>query len=153
METQNKERVILEVKMFDSSGNLVKSETRDEDLVVNTGLALRAALLGDVSTPVALTAIAVGTGTTTPAATDTALVTEVMRVASTNSVITTNVTNDTLEMVATFSFTASYSISEVGTFNSTTASSGTMYSRDTTGPYSVTSGTSLQFTFKFVQTS
>lgn len=152
-ENKNKEYVILEVKMFDKDGNLISQETHDNDLVVNAGLALRAALLGDVSTPAAINAIAVGTGTATPAATDTALGNEVMRVASTNSVTTTTVTDDTLEVVATFSFTSSYSISEVGTFNSTTASSGTMYSRDTTGPYSVVSGTSLQFTIKFVQVS
>ncbi|MEM3859718.1 MAG: hypothetical protein QW478_10000 [Candidatus Micrarchaeaceae archaeon] len=153
METENKERVILEVKMFDKDGNLVADDIQEKDLVVNAGLALRAALLGDVSSPVALNAIAVGTGTTTPAATDTALGNEVARVASTNSVVTTNVTNDTLEMVGSITFSASYAISEVGTFNSTTAKSGTMYSHDLTGPYNVTSGTTLQFTFKFVQTS
>jgi hypothetical protein len=149
----DKEHVILKVKFLDKDGNVISEETDEQDLVVNSGLALRAALLGNVSTPVALNAIAVGTGTTAPAATQTALVTEVARAASTNSVVTTNVTNDTLELVATISFTASYAISEVGTFNSTTASSGTMYSRDTIGPYNVTSGTSLQFTFQFVQTS
>ncbi len=153
MQTENKEYVILEVKMFDKDGNLIKEETKERDLVVNAGLALRAALLGDVSSPSAINAIAVGTGTATPAATDTALGDEVERVASTNSVTTTNVTDDTLEVVGTISFTASYAISEVGTFNSTTASSGTMYSRDTTGPYNVVSGTSLQFTIKFVQVS
>jgi hypothetical protein len=149
----NKERVILTIKMFDKDGNLVEEEERQKDLVVNSGLALRAALLGDVSSPTALNAIAVGTGTTAASATQTALVTEVARVASTNTVITTNVSDDTLQMVGTISFTASYAISEVGTFNSTTASSGTMYSRDTVGPYNVTSGTSLQFTFQFVQVS
>ena len=153
MQTENKEYVILEVKMFDKDGNLIKEETKERDLVVNAGLALRAALLGDVSSPSAINAIAVGTGTATQATTDTALGDEVERVASTNSVTTTNVTDDTLEVVGTISFTASYAISEVGTFNSTTANSGTMYSRDTTGPYNVVSGTSLQFTIKFVQVS
>ena len=149
----NKEHVILKVKFIDKDGNVISEETKEHDLVVNAGLALRAALLGNVSTPTALNAIAVGTGTTAPSATQTALVTEVARVASTNSVVTTNVTNDTLQMVGTISFTASYTIAEVGTFNSTTANSGTMYSRDTVGPYNVVSGTSLQFTFQFVQTS
>ena len=150
---ENSEKVILTVKMFDKDGNLISEDCKEKDLVVNSGLALRAELLGDVSSPTALNAIAVGTGTTAASATQTALVTEVARVASTNTVITTNVTDDTLQMVGTISFTASYSIAEVGTFNSTTASSGTMYSRDTVGPYNVTSGTSLQFTFQFVQTS
>ncbi len=153
IENENKEHVIIKVKMFDKDGNLIMEDEKEKDLVVNSGLALRAALLGDVSTPVALNAIAVGTGTTAPAATQTSLVSEVARVASTNSLITTNVTNDTLQMVGTISFTSSYSIAEVGTFNTTTANSGTMYSRDTVGPYNVSSGTSLQFTFQFVQTS
>ena len=153
LNSESYDRVILTVKVIDSDGNLINEDVKDYDLVVNTGLALRAALLGDVSSPTALNAIAVGTGTTAAAATDTALETEVARVASTNSVTTTNVTNDTLVMTGTVSFTSSYTIAEVGTFNSTTASSGTMYSRDTIGPYSVTSGTSLQFTYNFVQVS
>ncbi|MGC8580663.1 MAG: hypothetical protein ACP5MB_11520, partial [bacterium] len=107
----DKEHVILTVKMFDKDGNLIKEETKERDLVVNSGLALRAALLGNVSTPAALNAIAVGTGTTAPAATQTALVSEVARVASTNSLVTTNVTNDTLQVVGTITFTSSYSIS------------------------------------------
>lgn len=151
--TRNREMVILQVKFLDKDGNVISTETREHDIVVNAGLALRAALLGNVSSPTALNAVAVGTGTATPAATDTALGNEVARVASTNSVTTTNVTNDTLEMVATITFSASYAISEVGTFNSTTSKSGTMYSHDLVGPYNVVSGTSLQFTYKFVQTS
>lgn len=154
----NREFVSFKVVHLDSNGNIKQELQTDpmlNDLVVNTGLALRAALLGNVSTPTALNAIAVGTGTTTPAATQTALVTEVARVASTNTQITTSVTNDTLQMTGTISFTASYTITEVGTFNSTTASSGTMYSRDLLpgSGISVVSGDSLGFTFQFQQTS
>ncbi len=151
--SENKEQVILTIKFLDKENNVIDSQIKEFDLVVNTGLSLRASLLGNISTPIALDAIAVGTGTTAPAVTDSALVTEVERVTSTNSIVTTNVTDDTCEIVGTIAFTASYAISEVATFNSATASAGIMYSRDTIGPYNVVSGTSLQFTFKFVQTS
>ena len=158
MDIKNKEFVSFRIEHRDKDGNLIEvisSDPKINDLVVNTGLALRAALLGGVSSPVALNAIAVGTGTTTPAATDTALQTEVARVASTNSVVTTTNTNDTLEMSATITFTSSYTITEVGTFNSTTASSGTMYSHDLLpgSGSSVVSGSSLSFVFKFQQVS
>ena len=151
--TKNNECVTLQVKMIDVNGNIISENTYENDLVVATGLALRAGLLGDVSSPIALNAIAVGTGTTTPSSSQTSLVTEVVRIASTNTLVTTTTTNDTLQLTGTITFTTSYAISEIGTFNSTTASSGTMYSRDVIGPYNVVSGTILQFTINFVQSS
>lgn len=151
--TKNNECVTLQIKMIGPDGNTISENTYENDLVVATGLALRAGLLGGVSSPTALNAIAVGTGTTTPSSSQTSLVTEVVRIASTNTLVTTTTTNDTLQVTGTITFTASYAISEIGTFNSTTASSGTMYSRDVIGPYNVVSGTILQFTIKFVQSS
>jgi hypothetical protein len=94
-----------------------------ENLVVNVGKAQVSGLIGGVVTGV-FSYLALGTGTTAPSSTDTALQSEVVRVASTNSRVTTNVTNDTLQLQATFNFTSSYAITEAGIFNA--SSGGTM---------------------------
>ena len=118
-----------------------------ENLIVNSGKAQVSGLIGGVVTGV-FNYIAVGTGTTAPAGTDTALGTEVARASSTNSRVTTNVTDDTLQLQATFNFTSSYAITEAGIFNDSTG--GTMLARQTFGAINVVSGDSIAITWKVV---
>jgi len=118
-----------------------------ENLIVNSGKAQVSGLIGGVVTGV-FNYIAVGTGTTSPSPTDTSLQNEVMRASSTNSQTTTNVTNDTLQLQATFNFTSSYAITEAGIFNA--SSGGTMLARQTFGAINVASGDSIAITWKVV---
>ena len=147
---KEKQNATLEVVHM-RAGKVLDRQVRESDLIVNTGKALAAGLLGNVSSPVALGYIAIGTGTTAPAATDTTLQAEITtgggaRGASTNTLITTSVANDTLNMTKTFTFTSSFAVTEAGTFNA--ASAGTMYTRDTFGPDNVISGDTLQIIVK-----
>jgi hypothetical protein len=101
------------------------------NLVVSAGKALLASLAGDASA-VPFTYLALGTSSTAPAAGQTALVAEITdtglaRAAATVSRVTTTVTNDTLQLVYTWTASGSNTVKEVGVFNA--ASSGTMLSR------------------------
>jgi len=118
-----------------------------ENLIVSVGKAQVSGLIGGVVSG-AFGYIAVGTGTTSPSASDTALQSEVMRVASTNTQVTTNVTNDTLQLQATFNFTSSYAITEAGIFNA--SSGGVLLARQTFGAINVASGDSIIITWKVV---
>lgn len=141
---------IMEIRVFDKNGKL-KDMRRVEDLLVNTGLAEVAGLLLTDVGGTAFDYIAIGTGTTAPAATDTALGTETHRVAATGSRVTTNVTNDTAQLVATFSgYTGSEAITEAGVFNAATG--GTMLCRQTFSALNVDwdAGDSVEITEKIV---
>jgi len=111
------------------------------NLVVDAGKAAVASRINGAGGEALFNYVAVGTGTTTPAATDTALQTEVARQAATVSRVTTSVTNDTAKMETTFNFTASYAITEAGTFNASTG--GTMLNRHTFSAINVNSGDAL----------
>ncbi|MGC8580430.1 MAG: hypothetical protein ACP5MB_10295 [bacterium] len=150
METENKECVKVIYKVYDKNNNLIQDGSIEKDIVVNSGLSFRAALLGGLISP-ALCAVAIGTGTVTPKPTDTALGAEVMRTTSTNVLKTTNVTNDTLSVSANFTFSSAVSISEFGTFNTTNANEGIMYSHDLIGPLSMQQGYTLQLIINFIQ--
>jgi hypothetical protein len=118
-----------------------------EDIITNVGKAQVAGLInGVVTTPFKY--IAIGTGTTAESATDTALVSEIARGLATCSRTTTNVTNDTAQLVYTFTFTASYAITESGVFDASTE--GNMLCRKTFSAINVSSGDSLQVTWKIV---
>jgi hypothetical protein len=75
--------------------------------------------------------LAIGTGTTAFDPTQTALVTEIKRKAGTGTRVTTSVTNDTAQLVTTFSsadgLSGTSSVTEVGMFNASTG--GTMLMR------------------------
>ena len=121
-----------------------------ENLVTNAGFAQLALLAGDASA-VPFTYLAVGTSSTTPAVTDTTLTAETTtngleRAAGTVSRVTTTVTNDTYQVVKTWTATGSVTVEEVGVFNA--ASTGTMLSHALTGTKAVTSGETLTGTYK-----
>ncbi len=121
------------------------------NLVTNAGFALNAGLLCGSGSPAAVTYIALGTGTTAAAVTDTALQTEIStgglaRAAATVSLITTSVTNDTAQLLHTFSVTASFAITESGILNAT--ASGTLFAHQVFSVVNVNNGDNLQVTWK-----
>ena len=96
--------------------------------------------------------IAIGTGTTAFDPTQTALVSEVIRKAGTGSKTTTSVTDDTAQLVTTFSsadgLSGSHAITESGVFNA--ASGGVMLCRQTFSALNIDwdAGDTLQVTWK-----
>lgn len=122
--------------------------------ITNAGFAELANLAGNVSTPASFTYLATGSGSTAFAVSQTALVTEnstngLERAAATVTRQTTTVSNDTLQLVKTFTATgAGGTVEEVGVFNA--ASSGTMLGRATTGTYTLSATDTLVVTYKVV---
>lgn len=122
------------------------------NLVVNAGWAGVASRINGSGAEAAFTYIALGVGTTAAAAGNTTLESEVVtvggeRAAATASRVTTDVTDDTAQLVHTFTFTGSLVITESGVFNA--ASAGTMLARQVFSAINVASGDSLQVTWKF----
>ncbi len=121
------------------------------NLVVNAGMAGVASRINGAGGEAAFTYIAVGTGAVAPAATDTALGAEIIdsglaRANSTASRVTTDVTNDTAQLVNTFSVTGTKAVTESGVLNA--ASVGTLLCRQTFSAVNVVNGDSLQVTWK-----
>jgi len=113
--------------------------------ITNAGHAEVVGLIGDTGSCTAFTYLAYGTGSTAFAATQTALVTQSQRAAATVSRITTTVTNDTLQLVKTFSVVATEVAAEGGGFNA--SSSGDMLCRVVySTPRSMVSGNTLAYT-------
>ena len=122
-----------------------------KNLMTNAGFALVAGRLNGSGSPAAATYIAVGTGTTAAAATDTALQTELAtsglsRANGTVSLVTTTVTNDTAQIVVTYTVSGSAAVTESGVLNA--ASVGTLLCRQVFSAINVVSGDSLQITWK-----
>lgn len=101
--------------------------------------------LKDVDDTLSFDSIAIGTGTTAFSAGQTALVAEQQR-STFATTVGTVVTTTSMSLVKdSFSFAGSYTISEVGVFNS--ESTGTMLCRSLLSPYvSVTSSDTLKVT-------
>ena len=92
---------VYTIEVRDKDGNLKDREVV-ENLIVNTGLAEIAGLVGNTGSPTAFTYLAVGSASTAAAATDTTLETELTdggleRAAATVTRTTTTATNDTLQ--------------------------------------------------------
>ena len=123
-----------------------------ENTITNSGKAEVAGLICADVGGTAFDYIAIGTGTTPESATDTALENETHRIGGgdvTGSLTTTTVTNDTVQLVGTFSgYTGTESITESGVFNA--SSGGTMLCRQTFSAINVDwdAGDSLQITWK-----
>jgi len=122
--------------------------------IPDIGLAEMANLWAGDSTPLPMTHIAVGTGDTAFAAADTTLGTELAasglsRVAATVTRETTSTTNDTVQMVTTFTVTGTATIKEVGIFNA--SSTGDLGGRTVlTTPKDVVNGSSYTVTYKTI---
>ena len=122
--------------------------------IPNAGLAEMSNLFSGESSPAAMTHIAVGTGDTAFAAADTTLETEITdsglaRVAATVTRVTTNVTDDTTQLVTTFTVTGTKTIKEVGILNA--SSTGDLGSRTVLEtPKDVVNGSSYTVTYKVI---
>lgn len=142
---------------FDHVRDGVIIDSRDvSNLVVSAGKAEVAGLFL-TDTLAGLTAfdyIAIGTGTGAPAAGDTQLGAEIVASGGqrrgaanvTGTRVTTTVTNDTAQLVTTFTFTGSFAVTESGILNA--ASTGVLLARQTFSAINVASGDSLQVTWK-----
>lgn len=122
------------------------------NLVTDAGMAAVASRINGSGGENAFTYIAIGIGTTAAAQGDTTLQSEIttnggQRAAATVSRVTTDVTNDTAQLVDTFSFTGSFAVTESGVFNA--ASNGVLLARRVFTAINVISGDSLQITWKF----
>ena len=121
------------------------------NLVTNAGKAGVSSRINGAGGAAAFTYIALGTGTTAAAATDTTLQTELStsglgRANSTATQVTTSVTNDTAQLVNTFSVTGTAAVTESGVLNA--ASVGTLLCRQVFSAINVVNGDSLQITWK-----
>lgn len=88
-----------------------------------------------------------GTGAGTTAATDTTLFTEIgTRVAGTSTQVTTSTTDDTYQVVGTQTAGSSVTITNAGLFDA--LSSGNLFVKGDFTGIALTSGDSIQFTFK-----
>lgn len=141
------------ISAFDQSeeyGHWTEAPMVAANLITNAGLAVMASRFNGADSEAAVTYIALGTGNTAAAATDTALVTEIAtgggsRAAATVSRQTTTVSNDTARLLKTFSFTASFAVTESGIFNA--ASGPDLAARQVFSAINVANGDSLQVTW------
>lgn len=144
---------------FNSKNNILIDHIRNGKIIghyeyhnvtTNTGKVALAALFGTGSTYFSY--VGIGTGTTAEAATDTALQIEITtgggaRAVATYSAVTTTLTNDTAQLLKTFTFSSSFSVSETGTFNA--SSGGVMCNRKTFTAIPVVSGDQLTLIHQF----
>ena len=122
------------------------------NLVTNAGMAGVASRINGADAEAAFTYIAIGTDATAADVTDTTLGTEIAasggsRAAATASRVTTDVTNDTAQLVHTFTFSGTLAIVESGVLNA--ASVGVLLAHQVFSAINVASGDSLQITWKF----
>lgn len=122
------------------------------NLITSAGKAGVASRLNGSGSEAAFTYIAVGTGTTAANVADTTLETEtadsgLSRANATASRVTTSVTNDTAQLVYTFSVSGTKAVTESGVLNA--SSSGVLLARQVFSAINVVSGDSLQITWKF----
>lgn len=124
-----------------------------DNLVVSAGKA-QIALLAYDSTATPFTYLALGTSNTAPSVGQTALIAELSTlgfsrsVADTLSRVTTTVTNDTTQLVKTWTASGSATLEEIGVFNA--SSVGTMYSRALTTSRILVSGDTFLATYKMI---
>ena len=121
------------------------------NLVTNDGFAGAASRLNGAGAEAAFTYLAVGTGTGAAVAGDSTLGTEIVdsglaRASATASRMTTTQTDDTAQLVKTWSVTGSKAITEAGVLNAGAA--GVLLARQVFSAINVTSGDSLQLTYR-----
>lgn len=141
---------IFHIVVRDKNGR-IKEGRIVKNLITTVGKALIAGRINGSGAPAAATYLAVGTGTTAAAAGDTTLETEITdsglaRVNATVSLVTTTTTNDTAQLLTTFTVTGTKAVTEAGILNA--SSSGTLLSRQVFSAVNVVNGDSLQLTYK-----
>lgn len=150
--SQVKLKGIVHMVHRNKDGEIIK-ETTGENLITNAGFAAAAGLLGNTWSIAAFTYLATGTDATAAAAGNTALWAENTgswsdRASATVSRVTTTQTNDTLQLLHTFNFSWSKTVSEVGVLNA--ASTGILLARYIPTSDTFGNGDSLQITYKIV---
>lgn len=148
----------MEARVFNKFGQL-KQLHIDEDLITSAGKAAVANMLISGTTDISgFSHIVIGSGDTAASTGDTALENEYKRAAASLSRITTSATNDTTQLVFTFSSgnpsglygtsTGSQAIDESGVINE--VSGGTLLCRQTFSDLNLDwdGGDSLQITWK-----
>ena len=164
----------IEVVHRDKDGNVISKRIINNSLLrriliklglahnslTEVGFAACAALIGNVSgAPAAFQSIGIGKGTTAPPTpnTNTQLETSVkLKTSTTITRVTTDYTNDTLELIATFSnaidgLTGIDDITEIGAFNGNLNGTSLMLLRQVYAPADVCNwdqGDTLQITVK-----
>jgi len=145
---------ILSPKAWKISGLLGHWSDRKviSNLVVDAGFVAVAKRINGVDSIAAFTYIGLGTGTTAADHADTGLETPITdsgleRAAGTASIVTTTVTNDTAQLLKSFSVTGAKDVTESAVFNA--ASDGTMLARQTFSAIGVVNTDTLQITWKF----
>ena len=140
---------------FDLIRNGKVIDTREiKNLIVTAGKAAMAALCITDVAETAFDYIAIGTGVVAADADDTTLGTEITTLGGerrggadvVGTRVTTTVTDDTAQLVTTFTFTGAFAITESAILNA--ASTGDLLARQVFAAINVTSGDSLQITWK-----
>lgn len=121
------------------------------NLLTTSGKGLISGRINGVGSPAAPSFMGIGTGTNAAAAGDTGLQTESTgtgydRVAGTVSTVTTDVTNDTNQIIGSWTVSSSKAITEMGVFNAISA--GTLLVRNVFSAYTLQSGDTFQITHK-----
>lgn len=129
---------------------ILLAENNYKNTITNMGVDEVAGLINGQRTG-AFTRIGLGTSGTQAGASNTALLAEIStgslaRASTSCTQVTTDVTNDTAQLLHTWSATGSYTVKEAGIFDS--ASGGRILSRKTFTGYSVVSGDSFQINWK-----
>ena len=132
-------------------GKVIDRRHLKGNIICNTGKAAVAARVGGIAED-AFDYIAVGTGTTAAAATDTTLEAEITtggleRAQVTPTRVTTTVTNDTLQLVKTWTASAAHAVTEYGTLNA--AAAGDLLARKVFAVVNVADGDQLKLTAKY----
>lgn len=133
------------------NGKLLSEEWVD-NTITDTGKPIVAGLINaDVSD--SFKWLAVGSSSTAATASDTALAAEISanglgRSSATCSRVTTTVTDDTAQLVHTWTATGTQSVQEAGIFNTSTASGGNMLARQTFTAKNLETNDTLQLTYK-----
>ena len=131
---------------LDAAGR-IKDVRHIRNTVVKTGYAWVSGALSGSNATASMKYIGIGTGSTAAATTDTALGAEVeSRATGTQTNITVTNTNDTYQCVGTVSITDTRAITEAGILSA--SSDGQMLNRTVFSAINLSSGDSLQVTFK-----
>jgi len=133
------------------NGQLLSEEEID-NTVTNAGKAEVAGLINEVTSG-GFKWLAVGSSSTAASASDTGLASEITanglgRAAATCSRVTTTVTNDTAQLVHTWTATGTQTVKEAGLFDTSTANQGNMLARQTFSAKNMENNDTLELTYK-----
>jgi len=132
-------------KLFGITGYFTKKAVYS-NLITTSGKGLITGRINGVGSPAAPVYMAIGTGTVAASAGDTALQTETQRVSGTATKVTTTVTDDTAQLVGSFTITSPVAITEMGILNA--ASSGTLLVRNVFSAYNFQADDVFEITHK-----